>query len=174
MQTLDRTWITILRDSRQGKRIAGSIWVHASTMPVGFLEWTMRESRADHEIPHDDAVIRVDRSGDRIALLHYPSFLTQAHPVLCCSTLLDLQTARSEYRSFLARSNRPILHRKELLVADDHEAYNEFASLTREEERLGLLDDKARIGWSRYWDDLLESRGLTIERHRITKRQADD
>lgn len=134
----------------------------------------MRESFAQHETDCDDAVFRVDRSNNRIALLHYPCFLTEAHPVLCCSTLVDLETGHSQYRSFAGRSNRPILHRKELLVAPAHEAYNEFASLTREEERLGLLEDKARIGWSRYWTDLLESRGLIIEGHRITERTADD
>ena len=174
MNGFDRTLITILRDSGEGKRIAGTIWAHASAVPVGLLEWVMRQSVAAHTVGDDDAVIRVDRSDNRIALLHYPSFLTDAHPALCCSTLIDLETSKCEHRSFLTRANRPILHRKELLVSHDHQAYNEFASLTSEEERLGLLEDKARIGWSRYWTDLLESRGLTIEGHRITKRTADD
>lgn len=174
MSGFDPKLITALRDSGDGKRIAGTIWVHASAVPVGLLEWVMRRSVAEHRIEYDDAVIRVDRAADRIAFLHYPSFLAEAHPALCCSTLIDLETFHREHRSFLTRANRPILHRKELLVSDDHQAYNEFASLTREEERLGLLEDKARIGWSRYWTNLLESRGLTIEGHRITKRAADD
>lgn len=174
MDGFDRAWIAEVRNSRHGKRIAGTIWIHSSAAPGALVEWTMNHGRADHEIDRGEVLIRVDRSDDRIALLHYPSFLTEAHPVLCCSTLVDLETGHSQYRSFAGRSNRPILHRKELLVAPAHEAYNEFASLTREEERLGLLEDKARIGWSRYWTDLLKSRGLTIEGHRITERTADD
>jgi len=87
---------------------------------------------------------------------------------------VDTSAETVSLRSFASQSNHPILHRKELFVAPTHEAYNEFAAPTTEEERLGLLDDKRRIGWSRYWDALLRDRGLEIEGHEIREFRADD
>lgn len=174
MRDFEPRWIETVQQSSGGKRIAGTVWLHAAAAPCGLVEWVMNRSCADHAVGRDDALIRIDASGARIALLHYPSFLTQAHPALCCSTLIEIRTGDSTYRAFLVRANRPILHRKELLVPRDHRAYNVFASLTQEEEERGLLSDKARIGWSRYWNDLLKSKGLTIEGHTIRERRAND
>jgi hypothetical protein len=42
------------------------------------------------------------------------------------------------------------------------------------EERLGLLDEKRRIGWSNYWQELLRNRGLTIEGHEILEHRITD
>jgi hypothetical protein len=77
-------------------------------------------------------------------------------------------------RSFATRTNRPILHRKELIATPIHPKYNEFAALTRAEESLGLLEGKRQIGWSQHWNALLDVRGIRIEGHRIIELTPDD
>ena len=157
-----------------GKRIGDHLWVHASAVDPKALAALLDLITTDHPVPLDDLVIRIDQRTRRVAHLHYPGFFTNAHPALCCSALLDTAAETVTLRSFGSQTNRPILHRKELLVARTHEAYNEFAALTREEERLGLLDDKRRIGWSIYWDDLLRDRGLAIKGHEIHELRTND
>ncbi len=157
-----------------GKRIGDHLWLHASSVHPEALAALRTLVTTDHPVALDDLVIRVDQRKHRIAHLHYPRFLATAHPALCCSALVDIARGTASLRSFERRPNRPILHRKELLVAAGHEAYNEFAALTAEEERLGLLDDKRRIGWSSYWSGLLRERGLVIEGHEIRELRTDD
>ena len=157
-----------------GKRIGDSLWVHASVVDSDALAALREMITTDHSVPLDDLVIRVDQRSHRIAHLHYAGFFTTAHPALCCSALVDIAGKSVSLRSFATRSNRPILHRKELLVARSHEAYNEFAALTAEEARLGLLSDKRHIGWSSYWAELLRDRGIVIEGHEIRELGTDD
>ena len=157
-----------------GKRIGDHLWLHASAVAPEALAAVRALVTTDHPVPLDDLVIRIDQRKHRIAHLHYAGFLTTAHPPLCCSALIDTVGETVTLRSFASRSNRPILHRKELLVAGTHEAYNEFAALTAEEERLGLLSDKRRIGWSGYWGDLLRDRGLEIKGHEIRELRTND
>ncbi len=157
-----------------GKRIGDHLWVHASALAPEALAALGDLITTDHPVPLDDLVIRIDQRKHRIAHLHYPGFFTHAHPALCCSALVDATAETVSTRSFATRANRPILHRKELLVARTHEAYNEFAALTAEEERLGLLRDKRRIGWSIFWRELLRDRGIVIEGHEIRELRTDD
>ena len=157
-----------------GKCIGDSVWVHASVADPCALAALREMINTKHFVPLDDLVIRIDKRSHRVAHLHYPRFLHDAHPALCCSALIDTATETATLQSFATRSNRLILHRKELLVASGHQAYTVFAALTAEEERLGLLEEKRRIGWSNYWGDLLRDRGLIIEGHEIRKLRTDN
>jgi len=160
--------------AKTGKLIGDSLWVHASVVEPHALVELREIIRTEHFVPLDDLVIRVDKHTRRIAHLHYPRFFQDAHPALCCSVLIDTGAETTRLQSFETRSNRLILHRKELLVTRNHEAYTTFATFTAMEERLGLLDEKRRIGWSNYWQELLRNRGLTIEGHEILEHRITD
>ena len=68
-------------------------------------------------------------------------------------------------RRYSDRGNRPILHRKELLVGPADPDYQRFAALTQQEERAGLFDTPSMIGHERGWAEQLERRRLSIHDH---------
>jgi hypothetical protein len=59
-----------------------------------------------------------------------------------------------------------VLHRKETFVDPFHPRYAEFASLSAQEEELGLLG-RPDIGMRKGWQALLKERGLQIVGHSI-------
>jgi len=82
---------------------------------------------------------------------------------------VDLQQLRVKYRDYLADSNRPILHRKELLVTEAYPLRRKFAGLTQQEEKRGLYENPERIGFEVGWQELLRERGLRIVGHRLVR-----
>jgi hypothetical protein len=58
----------------------------------------------------------------------------------------DLGTREIDCREFAGSANPPILHRKEAVLRPDDPLWAMYARLTRQEERIGLLDETATIG----------------------------
>ena len=79
-------------------------------------------------------VARFDNSHNRIALLNYPSFFEDAFPALHESWNVDLTSGRVNYRSYRDSLTPPILHRKELMLPQDHPRRAEFQALTEAAE----------------------------------------
>jgi hypothetical protein len=152
-----------------GKRIRKDTWIHSSEAVNTELSAILFPFLIDEEIL-DDIVIRYSLQDGNLSLLHYPGFHREAHPGLCCSVRLDFGSARSNTRSYNLSANHPILHRKELLVSQSHPHYNEFRKITQSEEKLGLLRDKSKIGWSEYWHSLLTEKDLEITSHELHRR----
>ena len=150
-----------------GKRVYGAIYLHGSAIGIGQDDAVFRLFPSDHDVVATDLCIRVERGRDYVAFLHYPGFETDGHPGLCCSVGVDLSHDTALYRPFRGRRSVPILHRKELLVGCDHPLYETFSGLTAAEDRLGLLEDRKRIGWSLIWEAQLRNRGLRIVGHQI-------
>jgi DNA phosphorothioation-associated putative methyltransferase len=114
-------------------------------------------------------VCKFDDDGVRLTLLEYPEFFTAAFPTLAKAHTVDLSTASVQHREFPRGSNRPVLHRKELLLRDSHPSHSTCAGLTAEAEALGLFDDPAIIGHEWQWEEELAARGLSVDEHRIVK-----
>lgn len=57
-------------------------------------------------------------------------------------------------------NNPPILHRKELLLPENHPEYEKWREITRRCEAAGLFRDSRRIGRKRAWEELLKKAGL--------------
>lgn len=107
-------------------------------------------------------------TGDKISLLMYERFDIDPHPALKWSIVVDLtgEDARVwETIHYWHKENRPIIHRKELMVGQDHPDYRRWVALTAEEKAAGLLGKEhiQRIGYSKYWDALLKEKCLKIE-----------
>ncbi len=162
------------RLTTDAKRIGRDRYFHSSAMPSQTRDGTVSLLTCNRSMTAEDLVVRVNATKQTISLLHYPDFLTLAHPGLCCSLHADLDSGRISRRTYKHSQNCPILHRKELLVAPDHPSYNVFAALTREEVSLGLLDKPRRIGWSQFWDSMLAERGIEIVGHEIRNRPTDN
>ena len=104
-----------------------------------------------------------------IGYLSYPGFDREPHPALASSLRVDLRTFRVRFDDFTQRENPPILHRKELFVADGYPGREKFARLTAQEERWGLLREAHVIGTRSKWGDRLREEGVALRGHRVVR-----
>src|SRR5262245_5923034 len=110
-------------------------------------------------------VARFDNSHNRVALLSYPSFFEDAFPALHESWNVDLTPGRVSYRNYRDSLTPPILHRKELMLPEDHPRRAEFQALTEAAEAIGLFEDTTRIGFREQWLRLVREKGYQIVGH---------
>lgn len=103
----------------------------------------------------------------QISYLFYPEFDTDPHPALQASIGIDLKTLAVTHREYKTRANPPILHRKETFVTTTYPHYEEFAQLTQQEEKLGLLKDKSDIGTREGWKKCLAAHKVEIKGHEV-------
>ena len=150
-----------------GKRVGGEVYVHRDALarhdPT--LLRLVSEVAADGGDTFDWNVCKLSPRRHRFSLLLYPRFRERAHPALAAALTVDLGRGVKRLRRYSNRGNRPILHRKELLVAAADADYHRFAALTQKEERAGLFDTPSIIGHERGWAAQLERRGLSIHDH---------
>jgi DNA phosphorothioation-associated putative methyltransferase len=116
-------------------------------------------------------VIKLHRHSGKVSYLVYPGFETDAHPALLRSIKLSLRTRELECFDYAGSANPPVLHREEAFLPADHPLHAEFAKLTQQEEKHGLLDDTATIGTREGWERRLAERGYMIRGHRLLRRR---
>lgn len=114
-------------------------------------------------------LLKIHTNEAALTFLTYPDFDEDPHPALAEATKINLKTGSVVRTDYRGRSNPPILHRKETFLPGDDPCFERFASLTREEEKAGLLKDGARIGLRAYWESLLRKHGLGYEGHKLVK-----
>jgi DNA phosphorothioation-associated putative methyltransferase len=149
-----------------GKRLPDALYLHrdvAAELPTDVQELVGRAARQISGEQFD--VIRVSAEGDRIGLLAYPTFWSEAFPVLAHSWTLAAGEEQAQYRDYRGHSNPPVLHRKELLIPAGHPRRKEFARLTAQAEAAGLFDDPTSIGLLMQWRETLRARGLRVRGH---------
>jgi DNA phosphorothioation-associated putative methyltransferase len=103
----------------------------------------------------------------KLSYLSYPDFDTDPHPALHFSTQVNLSSGEITLRNYSQTRNPPILHRKETFVAPSYPRYTEFAHLTQQQEKLGLLNDSRQIGTQQGWTQRLSQQGLRLHDHAI-------
>jgi DNA phosphorothioation-associated putative methyltransferase len=114
-------------------------------------------------------LVKLRRDEPKVSYLLYPGFERDAHPALAESVSLHLQTLRVRTRRYDLSSNPPILHRKETFVSASHPRRELFRTLTRAQERAGLLEETARIGTVSNWREALAARLLAVRGHRLVR-----
>jgi DNA phosphorothioation-associated putative methyltransferase len=164
------------RQSSIGLKLSNSLWVHISA--ISELDSLLRlyEGCASRTIGRmeDATAIKFYTQKPKIAYLFYPDFDTEAHPVLQAVMEIDLRDLRVSYYDYSDDYNPPILHRKDSLVLPDYPLYEKFATLTRQEEDRGLLDDWQAIKNYRGWLHCLEQHCTEIKGHRLFWRKDAD
>lgn len=107
------------------------------------------------------------RRGDHVcSLLVYAGFLHTPHPALILSMEVDTQSGRYSTRRY--RANRPVLHRKELLLQPGSPEYEPCATLTAAEIRAGLLSRPYTFGFEKQWEDRLTTAGFRVDGHTLS------
>jgi hypothetical protein len=153
------------------KAVAGQYYVHedafASLSPDDLARLRAAESLAKIARTERFNVVRFDRSTDRVSLLNYPRFFEDAFPALHESWHVDLATSHVSYRTYRDSLTPPILHRKELMLAEDHPRRADFQALTNAAEAIGLFQDPTRIGFRDSWLRLVRENGYQIVGHEL-------
>ena len=161
-----------------GKAIGNDFYVHVSLLDqlsgsrqeqVACAETLAKVTRDQHY-----NVVRFSRTEHRVSLLNYPGFFEDAFPSLRESWSVDVSTNSLRHTTYAKSDDPPILHRKELLVGEAHERFQEFAKLTIAAESIGLFDNPGRIGRKKSWAALVKEKGYRINQHSLDPIGNDD
>ena len=152
-----------------GKRVGGDRYIHRDALErhAPTLMGAVSGYAASTDHPFEWNVCKLSPGRRRISLLHYPCFRKRAHPTLAAALTVDFERGVTRVRRYSAEGNRPILHRKELLIDTSDPDYQQFAALTVQEERAGLFTRPSVIGHERGWAEQLARRGLSIHDHEL-------
>lgn len=157
------------RSSDIGKLLPDALYVHVSALPA--LDPILRdyEHQARQRVGELENITLVKFHLDqpKISYLVYPDFDADPHPALQSSLQVDLNTGQVNQRDYADVVNPPILHRKETFVTADYPLYLQFAQLTQQEQRAGLLSQPRAIGTLQAWRQRLAERGISIEDHQV-------
>lgn len=161
---------------RFGKRVGPFIYLHVDG--VDELAGSIRAlvsfaTRLAEEQLFDFNIIKAGVRQVSLSLLNYPGFRRQAFPVLAQSAKLDLDTHQIKITDYSGRKNRPVLHRKELLLPPGHSHLKKFADLTAQAEEFGLLKDTKSIGLEVGWRKALKLANVKIVGHTLALRRSD-
>jgi DNA phosphorothioation-associated putative methyltransferase len=155
-----------------GKKLPTAVYIARpqAGWPIGeILLGEIRRSAIAAKPDPNWNLLKIHTNEAALTFLTYPDFDEDPHPALAEATKINIKTGsviRTDYRG---RSNPPILHRKETFLPANDPRFQTFASLTEEEEKVGLLKDGARIGLRAYWDSLLRKHGLGYDGHKLVK-----
>ncbi len=166
---------TACSQSSLGKLTPSALYVHVSALETLIPVLRAYEGCARGYLGHIEGanIVKLHRNEPRISYLYYPAFEDDPHPTLSSSLTVQLQTFKVRLDDFQARSNPPILHRKELFLAPNHPLRAKFARLTELEDRKGLFEDHATIGTREGWNAKLAAKKLYLKGHRLLTRRMD-
>ena len=162
------------QDNSVGKMLPDAFYIHILALHT-LNPWLQEyESRARIALPqlHTPTLVKFSTTKPKISYLFYPDFDTDPHPALQASIQVDVETLEVSYRDYSDSENPPILHRKETFVTPDYPFYEEFASLTRAQVALGLLNHPQGIGTKLGWEQRLQVYGVQVQGHRLIKRES--
>lgn len=164
------------RTSPIGRRRRNALFVHVSALSK--LDYRLRiyEGCASRTIGGMDGatLIEFHANKPKISYLFYHDFDTEAHPILSSIMQIDLRDLRVSYRDYENDENPPVLHRKETVLTPDYPGYEMFAKLSRQEEKMGLLDDLKAIEKLQGWQRCLEEHCTIVHEHRLYWRKDAD
>ena len=159
----------LCRNSKIGKQLDNAIAIHISALeqlPVLLRVYEGCASRVFGRLP-DANIIKLYYNKPKISYLYYPNFDTVAHPTLKTTMEIDLTDYSVIYHDLSAHPNPLVLHRKDALVAPNHELYPEFLQLVNCESQLGLLKNRNSIRRQKDWLQQLQKQQIEIEAHNI-------
>ena len=151
-----------------GKKIFDDLYLHISL--VDTIEKDIQYPlvhRAFELLPFDCqkkiCVIKINIKTGRISLLEYIDFDTDPFPALGDSWLTEPDSTIPIFRTYRASLNPPILHRKELLVAENYPNRDIWCETTKVAEALGLFENTKIIGFKRNWEQLIAGIGYELK-----------
>jgi DNA phosphorothioation-associated putative methyltransferase len=160
------------RDAPFGKLMPTALYVHAASVAELPIRLRLFEGCARGyvgAVPGAN-VLKLGIAEPTVSYLEYEDFDEIAHPRLAKSTRVHLRELSVRTRDYRRWPNRPILHRKELLLPPGAPRRDTYARLTAAEDRRGLFADHASIGTERGWAAALNAAGVHIRGHRLLRK----
>lgn len=157
---------------RFGKRVGTSIYFHeecTADLPPAIQSIAGAAETVASQAELEFNVYKLDTRAPLVSLLSYPTFFEEAFPTLERSALWDFETNSLSLREYRSVENRPVLHRKELLLPSGDERVDEFAALTEVAEQNGLFADASRIGRYGFWSSLLAENDIAVVGHSLRR-----
>lgn len=149
-----------------GKLVFKATYIHREALdflPDAYRQLARRAENLAGLKPDQANVFKLDIEQNVVSLLHYPMFMEEPFPILSEAWKVHLDDDRVVYRTYQDSLNPPILHRKELLLPPAHPRQDEFSSLTRQAEELGLFAESHAIGFRRHWEAAIRKVGYVLE-----------
>ncbi|TAF30327.1 MAG: DNA phosphorothioation-associated putative methyltransferase [Oscillatoriales cyanobacterium] len=162
-------------DSAIGYKQHGSLSVHVSFLEELDPLLRLYEGCANRTIGRLDGatIVKFHARKPQISYLFYPDFDTNPHPALHTAMHIHLRDLSVSYQDYSEAYNPPILVRKEAFVTASYPHYEKFAKLTRQEEKLGILDGGV-VKKYREWVKCLEENCVKIKGHKLFWRSDAD
>lgn len=114
-------------------------------------------------------VIKLHRFSGKVSYISYPDFDKQPHPPLRQRIKVTLPTLSIDLFDYSNWEDPPLLFRKDELIHSDHPKAKLFRTLSRQEEKHGLLPDPDNGQLASAWALRLREAGLAMRGHRLVK-----
>jgi DNA phosphorothioation-associated putative methyltransferase len=152
---------------RFGKTVGVHLYLHTSGLSLLPQAWqgVIATAASIPNLKPDEHfnVIKLQRSGEELSLLHYPEFFEDPFPALARGWRINASTKAVIYRSYEDSRNPPILHRKELMLPPGDPRIAAFQEVTTAAESIGLFSDPNRIGFREHWHQLIAQSGYQLQ-----------
>ena len=158
-----------------GKLTPSALYVHRSAshrMPVVLRLYEYCGAIAAGR-PDDYTLVKLSHDRRAVSWLSYPEFDRDPHPTCAWSYSVSFPGFDVTYTDYIARANRPILHRKEEFVAEDYPKHQLFTKLTRQEVAAGLYATPSIIGTESGWKSELRRCKVELQGHRLRSARSD-
>ena len=139
------------------KQVGSTRYYHRDYLDPAYTK-EVRHAEARVDLDFDWNVVKITNDGC-ISFLRYKRLLTAAFPELECSCKVPRNLPPGRVIRY-GRENPPILHRKELLLPEDHPGAEKARVWTSRCEKANLFRDTRRIGRRRVWQAMLKEAGL--------------
>jgi DNA phosphorothioation-associated putative methyltransferase len=171
LKSLGNTELIIKRcqESKVGKKLANSLWVHISALQAVDPLLRLYEGCASRTIGRleEANVIKFHLQTPKISYLFYPDFDINPHPILSKVMTIDLRDLHVTYQDYDLEDDPPILHQIEALVTPDYPQYEKFVKLSCQEEDRGLLDNWKSISRLSGWKKCLKENYTVINGYKL-------
>lgn len=146
-----------------GKKIGSNVYFHKDYMHL-FPQVSVAVQKFKKKFPNIAYhIIRLNERTEEICFIVCPGFDTEDEPVV--NQVLNL--SKDVLGHYGKNSNQPVYHHKWMFVADDYAGFDVGASKQRSIAWKSIIGKDAsvssRIGYKRYWDELLTTRLKNIK-----------
>jgi DNA phosphorothioation-associated putative methyltransferase len=114
-------------------------------------------------------VIKLHRHSGKVSYIAYPEFETLAHPPLRQRVKVTLPTLNIDMFDYSDWKDPPLLFRKDELVHPNFPQFKLFSTLTKQEQKVGILPEPDASQQQSLWEMRLREAGFQLRGHRLTK-----
>ena len=167
---------TVRNYQRPSKKVGTSIYFHKTAwpeQPMNLLDVIKKVcDQASEDLGKEVIynVIKIELRAGTVSFLLYEDFFDSPFPELISSiTCKEVGGHLVKAKERKYNGNRPILHRKELLLLRKHPRYDEYSKLTKQCEDAGFFKKTSTIGYKQQWMEMLSEFGYILEGHNLKR-----